>query len=38
MGREGNLSEARTGLLILEDELRRLEFALADLQGKEVKP
>jgi len=38
MGREGNLSEARTGLLILEEELRRLESALADLQGKEVKP
>jgi HPt (histidine-containing phosphotransfer) domain-containing protein len=38
MGREGNLSEARTGFLVLEEELRRLESALADLQGKEVKP
>jgi CheY-like chemotaxis protein len=32
MGRDGDLSEARTGLLILEDELGRLEGALADFQ------
>jgi len=38
MGREGNLSEARTGFLVLEEELRRLESALADLRRKQVKP
>jgi CheY-like chemotaxis protein len=38
LGREGNLSEARACLLVLEEELRRLEPALTDLWGKQVKP